>query len=180
MIQVTSGDIPYNFNDTFNVEVIDVEARPPTPEAPIVRSEKGGLLLTWNTVKQDKYEIQWSRDRTFLNDINEVIDDEGMLVLQLSYTPLMLKQLAFDIKCKTIERFSEYIFERLESLYGPIPMEISLTKCSPPIAGFTGNVSITRKRNTIPLTYEYNYELSYILNASSYFPVFLYKSPSLI
>jgi hypothetical protein len=36
---------------------------------------------------------------SFLNDINEIIDDEGMLVLQMSYTPLMLKQLAFDNIC---------------------------------------------------------------------------------
>jgi len=36
---------------------------------------------------------------SFLNDINEIMDDEGILVLQLSYTPLMLKQLAFDNIC---------------------------------------------------------------------------------
>jgi hypothetical protein len=34
-----------------------------------------------------------------LNDISEIMDDEGLLVLQLSYTPLMLKQLAFDNIC---------------------------------------------------------------------------------
>ena len=37
--------------------------------------------------------------KSFLNDINEVMDDEGLLVLQLSYTPLMLKQMAFDNIC---------------------------------------------------------------------------------
>jgi|TARA_R110000851_G_scaffold32844_1_gene87810 hypothetical protein len=36
---------------------------------------------------------------SFLNDIDEVLDDEGIFVLQLSYTPLMLKQLAFDNIC---------------------------------------------------------------------------------
>lgn len=36
---------------------------------------------------------------SFLGDINEVLDDEGLFVLQLSYTPLMLKQLAFDNIC---------------------------------------------------------------------------------
>lgn len=35
----------------------------------------------------------------FLKDINEIMDDEGLLVLQLSYTPLMVKQLAFDNIC---------------------------------------------------------------------------------
>lgn len=32
----------------------------------------------------------------FLEDVSQVIDDKGLLVLQLSYTPLMIKQLAFD------------------------------------------------------------------------------------
>lgn len=36
---------------------------------------------------------------SFLNDINRVLDDEGLFVLQMSYTPLMLKQLAFDNIC---------------------------------------------------------------------------------
>jgi hypothetical protein len=35
----------------------------------------------------------------FINDINEVLDHDGLWVLQLSYTPLMLKQLAFDNIC---------------------------------------------------------------------------------
>lgn len=32
----------------------------------------------------------------FVQDINDVLDDDGLWVMQLSYTPLMLKQLAFD------------------------------------------------------------------------------------
>lgn len=36
---------------------------------------------------------------SFLKDVDEVMDDEGLLVLQMSYTPLMLKQLAFDNIC---------------------------------------------------------------------------------
>jgi hypothetical protein len=35
----------------------------------------------------------------FLKDVNQVMDDEGLLVLQLSYTPLMLNQMAFDNIC---------------------------------------------------------------------------------
>jgi len=35
----------------------------------------------------------------FLRDINEIMDDEGTLILQLSYTPLMINQLAFDNIC---------------------------------------------------------------------------------
>tara|TARA_R110000824_G_scaffold121839_3_gene278243 strand:- start:27302 stop:28537 length:1236 start_codon:yes stop_codon:yes gene_type:complete len=35
----------------------------------------------------------------FLKDVEAVLDDEGLLVLQMSYTPLMLRQLAFDNIC---------------------------------------------------------------------------------
>ena len=32
----------------------------------------------------------------FLKDIKEVLDDDGLFVVQMSYTPLMIKQMAFD------------------------------------------------------------------------------------
>jgi hypothetical protein len=35
----------------------------------------------------------------FLKDIDEIMDDEGLFVLQMSYTPLMITQLAFDNIC---------------------------------------------------------------------------------
>jgi len=35
----------------------------------------------------------------FVRDIYDVLDDEGLWVMQLSYTPLMLKQMAFDNIC---------------------------------------------------------------------------------
>lgn len=35
----------------------------------------------------------------FLNDVKEVLDDDGLFVIQMSYTPLMIKQLAFDNIC---------------------------------------------------------------------------------
>lgn len=37
--------------------------------------------------------------KSFVNDIFEVLDDNGVWVLQLSYTPLMIEQLAFDNIC---------------------------------------------------------------------------------
>jgi SAM-dependent methyltransferase len=35
----------------------------------------------------------------FLKDVHSVMDDDGLFVLQMSYTPLMIKQLAFDNIC---------------------------------------------------------------------------------
>ena len=58
-----------------------------------------------------------------------------------------VKKLSFEIKCLTIEYFSDQILNLLESIYGPVPINILLKKCSPPIDGFTGSVLIERKRN---------------------------------
>jgi hypothetical protein len=35
----------------------------------------------------------------FVNDVKKVLDDEGLWIIQMSYLPLMLKQLAFDNIC---------------------------------------------------------------------------------
>jgi hypothetical protein len=35
----------------------------------------------------------------FLEDVYDIMDDEGLFVIQMSYTPLMIKQLAFDNIC---------------------------------------------------------------------------------
>ena len=37
--------------------------------------------------------------KPFIKDLYSVLDDDGILVLQMSYTPLMIKQLAFDNIC---------------------------------------------------------------------------------
>jgi len=37
--------------------------------------------------------------KVFLNDVKKILDDGGVFVLQMSYTPLMLNQIAFDNIC---------------------------------------------------------------------------------
>lgn len=37
--------------------------------------------------------------KPFINDVKDILNDDGIWVLQMSYTPLMLKQLAFDNIC---------------------------------------------------------------------------------
>jgi hypothetical protein len=43
------------------------------------------------------YDIE--NQNEFLTDLKKILDDDGLWVLQLSYTPLMLKQVAFDNIC---------------------------------------------------------------------------------
>lgn len=52
---------------------------------------------------------------SFLDDINEILDDNGILVLQLSYTPLMIKQMAFDNICH--EHIYYYSLDSLKRLF---------------------------------------------------------------
>ena len=58
-----------------------------------------------------------------------------------------LQRLSEQLKCSTIECFSEAILNCLEELYGPLPMTLILRKCHAPIPGFTGDVGIERSRN---------------------------------
>ena len=92
--------------------------------------------------------------QSFLLDLSFWLDlDESSKLDQLDksidYSEAIkaVKKLSFEIKCLTIEYFSDQILNLLESLYGPVPIHILLTKCSPPIHGFTGSVLIEKKRN---------------------------------
>ena len=87
-------------------------------------------------------------DISFWLDLNEPSNlDQLDKSIDYSEAIKAVKKLSFEIKCLTIEYFSDQILNLLESLYGPVPIHISLTKCSPPIYGFTGSVLIERKRN---------------------------------
>jgi len=51
----------------------------------------------------------------FIKDVAEVLEDDGLWVLQLSYTPLMIKQMAFDNICH--EHIYYYSLFNLKSLF---------------------------------------------------------------
>ena len=92
--------------------------------------------------------------QSFVLDISFWLDlDEASKLDQLeksidySEAVKAVQKLSFEIKCLTIEYFSDQILNLLESLYGQVPMNIMLRKCSPPINGFTGSVLIEKKRN---------------------------------
>jgi NDP-4-keto-2,6-dideoxyhexose 3-C-methyltransferase len=52
----------------------------------------------------------------FIKDLYEVLDDDGIMVLQMSYTPLMLEQMAFDNICH--EHVYYYSLSSLALLFG--------------------------------------------------------------
>ncbi len=56
---------------------------------------------------------------TFLDDLYQILDDDGLVVFQLSYTPLMLKQLAFDnIVHEHVYYYSLFNFKSLIEKHG--------------------------------------------------------------
>ena len=87
-------------------------------------------------------------DISFWLDLDESSRlDELNKSLDYSEAIKAIQKLSFEMNCLTIEFFSDQILNTLEALYGPIPMMLFLQKCSPPIAGYTGSVSIEKKRN---------------------------------
>ena len=89
-------------------------------------------------------------DITIWIDLNQAAKEDDLLkTADYSHAVICIQQLAQGINCKTIEYFSEQILNSLEDLYGTVPIQIILKKCSPPISGFTGTVSIKRIRNPI-------------------------------
>jgi hypothetical protein len=62
------------------------------------------------------------KPQNFLNDIVEILDENGLWVLQLSYTPLMLEQLAFDNICH--EHIYYYSLFNIQKLFKSCGIDI--------------------------------------------------------
>lgn len=60
--------------------------------------------------------------KSFIHDVMEVMDDDGLWVLQMSYTPLMLKQLAFDNICH--EHIYYYSLFNIKSMFEEMGLKI--------------------------------------------------------
>jgi NDP-4-keto-2,6-dideoxyhexose 3-C-methyltransferase len=58
----------------------------------------------------------------FIEDINKILDDDGVWVIQLSYTPLMVKQMAFDNICH--EHVYYYSLNSLNKLFNKHDLKI--------------------------------------------------------
>ena len=92
---------------------------------------------------------QWfSVDLTLYLDLSQAARDDD-LGASLDYSTAIkaLQQLAGEIRCLTIEHFSERMLDRIEALLGPVPIWLRLTKCAAPVPGFTGRVAVERRRH---------------------------------
>ncbi len=100
------------------------------------------------------FEEERLRGQAFVLDLIIGIDTEHVSKsddlkdsVDYSLAVTSIQELSANINCNTMEFFVDKILDLLESLYGPLPVQITLTKCSPPIKGFDGNISLTRTRN---------------------------------
>ena len=92
---------------------------------------------------------QWfALDLSFQLDLAAAAaDDDLSATLDYSEAIIALQDLARTIRCLTIEHFSEQVLDRLDALYGSVPIWLRLCKCSPPVAGFMGTVMVERSRH---------------------------------
>jgi len=73
--------------------------------------------------------------------------DDLQASLDYSRAITALQRQASEIRCLTLEHWSERILTLLETLYGPVPMAIELRKCQAPVPGFGGTVGVARRRH---------------------------------
>ena len=99
-------------------------------------------------LEQERRDGQWFRlDIQFQLDLSAAaVADDLSTSLDYSLAIQALQRLAREICCFTIEHFSEQVLDRLQELYGPVPIGLRLTKCSAPVPGFHGLVAVERSR----------------------------------
>lgn len=103
-------------------------------------------------LEQERRDGQWfSLDISFWLDLSRAAAaDDLASSLDYSVAIQSLQALAREIRCLTIEHFSEQVLDRLEQLYGPVPVRLMLSKCAAPVPGFDGRVAVERCRHGAP------------------------------
>ena len=103
-------------------------------------------------LEQERRNGQWfSLDISFWLDLSRAAAaDDLASSLDYSVAIQALQGLAREIRCLTIEHFSEQVLDRLEQLYGPVPVRLMLSKCAAPVPGFDGRVAVERCRHGAP------------------------------
>ena len=99
-------------------------------------------------LEQERRDGQWFRlDIKFELDLSSAaVADDLSASLDYSLAIQALQMLGREICCLTIEHFSEQVLDRLQELYGPVPIWLRLTKCAAPVPGFRGLVAVERSR----------------------------------
>lgn len=115
----------------------------------VIRIDDLRLWAHVGVLEHERRDGQWFRlDLALHLDVSTAATSDSLeATADYSLAVSALQGLAAEIHCLTIEHFSERVFEVLESLYGVLPIHLRLSKCSPPIAGFTGTVSLERWRH---------------------------------
>ncbi len=69
------------------------------------------------------------------------------LVDTLDYSRLIaaLQRQAGQLRCQTLEHYSEQILALIRALCGPVPLDLELRKCAAPVPGFSGQVAVRRR-----------------------------------
>ena len=109
-------------------------------------------LCLWahvGVLEHERRDGQWfSLDLSVQLDLKgAVVADDLSRSFDYSVAIQALQALSQQIRCLTIEHFSEQMLDRLEALYGPMPMWLRLTKCAAPVPGFNGRVFVERSRH---------------------------------
>ena len=100
-------------------------------------------------LEQERRDGQWfSLDISLWTDLSAAAaDDDLTSSLDYSLAIRSLQALAREIRCLTIEHFSDRVLDCLEQLYGPVPVRLTLSKCAAPVPGFDGVVAVERIRH---------------------------------
>ena len=100
-------------------------------------------------LEQERRDGQWfSLDISLWTDLSAAAaDDDLASSLDYSLAIRSLQALAREIRCLTIEHFSDRVLDCLEQLYGPVPVRLTLNKCAAPVPGFDGVVAVERIRH---------------------------------
>ena len=104
-------------------------------------------------LEHERRDGQWFRvDLRLWLDVSQAAKTDD-LSASLDYSKAIqaLQGLARDTCCLTIEHFSALMLDCLETLYGPYPVWLKLTKCAAPVPGFSGEVAIECRRHGAPL-----------------------------
>jgi len=96
-------------------------------------------------MEERKFGQLFSLDVSLWSDFSNCSKTDD-LNLTIDYSVLIndIKDHSRNFSCFTIEKYSSEILKIIANKFSPERIKIKLTKCKPPITGFTGEVSITR------------------------------------